>query len=131
MSVGEMPAGREFDATVAEVVMGWRYQPFVWVVEAGRFIDDERLPYFSTCWEAMRLVVERMRDLGWLSFEMRWVKRGRYSSESLIEGWSVFFNSDFAPFTAGHVEAETAPHAVCLAALKAVQLQREREVQSL
>lgn len=122
-----LSAGRDLDALVAEKVMNRSLKCCM----CGRVLDcdvscgmarhQRPLDPYSTTWEGMRLVVERMRELGWLSVEMRWTKRGKYSPLSLLEGWSCFFSSDKPPFTVGHFEAETAPHAVCLAALAAIE----------
>ncbi|MFD2334672.1 hypothetical protein ACFSR7_35970 [Cohnella sp. GCM10020058] len=69
------------------------------------------LPGYSTTWEGMRLVVEEMQRRGW-----------GYGIES--EGGGKYHARFCNPMEGAYAEkngADTAPHAVCLAALSALQ----------
>lgn len=104
-----IPAGRALDYLVAEQVMDKHPVVGDWMGLATYRLTKEGkpLPYYSETWEGMRLVVERMRELGWFcemadhgnSWTVKAVKDGR----------------DLVVF-----EAAELPHAVCLAALAAV-----------
>lgn len=100
-------AGRELDALVAETVM-------TWVLGSGS------PPFaFSTTWEGMRLVVERMRELGF-TWQL-------YSADRVAEDWLVCI-SKFDGRCHNRVSVKKAPdlpHAVCLAALEAVGGERK------
>lgn len=114
-----MQPGRELDAKVAEVVMGWapHFRNTAFYVKA-----ELRLAIMasfemhvsgwkpSESWEGMRLVLERMRELGWTPYmaihEERW------------DEWNVTFVKVNAAFSRTAAEM---PHAVCLAALAAIE----------
>lgn len=106
-----MKAGRELDILVAEKVMGWCW--------ATLSIDLGREFYPSTnmadAWE----VVEKMHK-GKFLFDI---------SLSVGAGYTVrFFSRDKEIFhTASYVE--TAPHAICIAALKTVGYQAKGEIE--
>lgn len=109
--------GRELDAKVAEVVFGskrpdppdgpvstldspdrvWRLSSsLIWLPKD-----------FSTTWEGMRLVVERMRELGY--------KACLYHDKSCCDLFPKYNRCCFRSY------GETLPHAVCLAALAAIE----------
>lgn len=122
------PVGRELDAAIAEKVMGleWRpWKPYAapqgWfpkdapecnertgddlAIDADGYLPD--LPMYSyditEAWE----VVEKARQLVSLEVEF-----ALYANEDST--WDAAFGME------GGVKADTAPHAICLAALKAV-----------
>jgi len=127
--------GTELDALVAETVMGWkrmRWKDFQsdtresltysWhdsdgkMTENAEDCDDYYSPSFawspSTDIEAAWQVVERLWDENpHVQFELR--------HQGTAGGWMARFP---APVLANYVEAKgkTAPHAICLAALRAV-----------
>ncbi|MGC4378284.1 hypothetical protein WD019_15350 [Fictibacillus sp. Mic-4] len=110
-----MKAGKELDALIAEKVMGWKvaYYPTIDIFEA---YDEERNPIIlgkhfspSTNISDAWLVVEWLEsNIGGISLESHCDER-RYS---------------FRVFNGTHwivARAETAPLAICLAALKCVE----------
>ena len=129
-----MVPGRELDALVAERVMGW-VRCSAWqganLGSAGGFVgmnhgcehargtcfpadDSVPWPHFSTDIAAAWEVVEKMRKDGW-----------GMTVDSLGfpgEEWRAWFqcdvSHDYLKMEIG--EAATAPHAICLTALKAV-----------
>ena len=117
-----LPAGPELDANVAERVFGqrveWRsyhrvgksYSPYY--ADAGGEVDD-----FSTTWDGMGLVVERMRELGWEGAIYL------YNQEP-IECIVAPVGDRCKDYDCTHRElgqANTAPLAVCRAALAALE----------
>ena len=107
-------AGRELDAKVAEVVMGWTYRGLhpihecpLWATGHG----DTFLPKFSTEWDGMRLIVERMRELGWLYAACCGYETHRFQ----------FYRPGCRDTVGIGSNCETLPHAVCLAALAAIE----------
>lgn len=119
MDIDRLEPGRELDELVAERVLGWKWGlhtfghdlpggPFwaIAITSVGHHVQT--MPRFSTdisdAWE----VVERMANYGDFSI---------HASRNLNaerNGWNVVMGGDY--FT----NALTAPHAICLAALKAV-----------
>ena len=106
-----MKAGYELDSLVAVKVLGWREAP-CFTCGAGplerhrrdcRALLDiaNRLPCFSVDIADAWRVVERFPTM---------------SIQHQNEGWYVSFYSDIT----AHAIADTAPMAICLAALKAV-----------
>lgn len=114
-----MDAGRELDALVAEKVMGLEVKPYeklkgsdipeyfgtLWVPSA----DQNRgtpyqqwlpLPHYSTSIAAAWEVVEKLKD-----------------DDFHLEEHGTHWKAGFGPRWRG---AETAPHAICLAALEAI-----------
>lgn len=70
-------------------------------------------PHYSTTWEGMRIVVEWMREQGFY-FGMK--------TSDVVGTWSVYFekyNNVGETVAYGGLLHDTAPMAVCLAALKA------------
>ena len=97
-----LPAGRELDALVAEKLDLPRLliRPFA----------EQHPPQYSTSWDAMRLVVERLVALGWTV------------TVRAMEGNATCWLVDRQPGRSTVYEhGDTAPHAVALAALKAVE----------
>ncbi|GAB7387388.1 hypothetical protein BSNK01_12240 [Bacillaceae bacterium] len=120
-----MEAGRELDALVAEKVMGWTYRKLPTLDEGAWVIEEKEPVIWESRWKpSIRikdawLVVEKMIDSGFdLHLDADWKNGVYYYCEfsNLIGGLGVF----------GH-EAETAPLAICLAALKAVGVEAEDE----
>lgn len=119
MSAPELVAGVELDALVAEKVFGWRRATYGW-------IDPDRGPYiepapFSTSIASAWLVVEKMRERGFglILNETPGQYRAAFWRYDGKDGWSIdaWVRSPSPTVT---VWAETAPLAICLAALKAV-----------
>lgn len=111
-----MTPGRELDALVAEKVMGldvnrtgpetmWFARPM------GGNWDD--LKDYSTdiaaAWEVVEAVKARKIDQGW--FDLGFANGS----------WGATFRTGAYYEPIEHVRAPTAPHAICLAALKAVE----------
>lgn len=104
-----LEAGRELDALVAEKVMGWtvaledRGPCRVWRPHENSAERSQPIPPYSTSIEAAWEVVEKMRQ--------------REFGFSLNDAWIAWFLAAPNEYQA---DADTAPHAICLAALKAV-----------
>ena len=117
----EMPPGRELDAELAEKVMGWTHVEVLGVVHPtaiGRTPANfgAPVPHYSTEWDAMRLVVERLVALGCLVAMDVSPKGGAWCA--IITNPDTEFDSDDRDVF--NEKADTLPHAVALAALKAV-----------
>lgn len=122
MDIDNMPAGRDMDKLIAEKVFGWDdfwcndrqlmgYPP----CEQVSIMEAERhpVPYYSTDIAATWEVVEKVASLGC-----------GYMVEDAEEGHiCTFFKGFKFPRRIDEYEAEadTAPLAICRAALKAVQ----------
>lgn len=115
-----MPAGREMDALIAERVMGWEIHPH----KTHYIHNDGKTGYFVPCGEfqpsediaAAWQVVERMRYKNFYS------QHTDLTLASENEEWWSWTFIDHNPL-AGYSEkatAETAPLAICRAALLAV-----------
>lgn len=110
-----MEAGRELDALVAEHVMGYECvcsdEPVDCPVHYAEDLDT-LLPY-STDIAAAWPVVERMRELRWV-FSLCTLNAGDF--------YCIFKVHEFSsrPSAIHDARADTAPHAICLAALRAV-----------
>jgi len=110
-----MKAGREMDTKVAEF-MGWESQyieyggaggEYVWVMPNGKWQHEPDVPEYSTDIKAAWLVVEKMRERSRIEIiddGMSWVV-GLHDLDVLVS-------------------APTAPEAICLAALAAVDAGR-------
>jgi Phage ABA sandwich domain len=94
---------REIDRLVAEKVMGW---------EAGKYAYGSWFPTtnIADAWK----VVEKLSKDGF-EFQVWREKNGKYNVEFAKDFFYVF----------GFAESETAPLAICLAALKAVGVEVE------
>jgi hypothetical protein len=112
-----MNTGRELDALVAEKVMGWRdvSDGYGTPPEATLWEAIHIIPHYSTDIAAAWQVVERMRDQGWTS---------HYTDLSLDsrEPWHSWHFTGTTPPNGPTLSAQasTVPHAICLAALRAV-----------
>lgn len=118
-TVGEaMTVGRELDAMIAEKVMGWTNDDYGWLDDNGLIRGwaiaegEPPLPNFSTQIAAAWLVIEKMKH-----FTLR--RKG--------ESWTVEYRDCGNPMDhfvvddcCASVTADTAPLAICLAAIKAV-----------
>ena len=103
----------DLNAAVAERVMGWKTNEVY-----GHYYDDSKIDFFermkgnpdflATDWSGVRLVVERMKALGWTA---------NIGYGAQCDGWCEFW---FGDKTTKSAHANSLPHAVCLAALKAV-----------
>ena len=103
-----LPAGRELNVLVAKKVMGLTVTHVYGVPWLGGRIPGP-IPDYSTEWDAMRLVVERLVALGCsVATEINPGLGGHCSA----------FRDDPRIWVAA--DADTLPHAVALAALKAV-----------
>ena len=140
-----MEAGRELDALIAERVMGWGFwksKHGYWNIEPpngehfstyGRFPHSDKydsvtgellpevrwweycdeLPYYSTSIADAWLVVEKLKDddLNYFAIDQNYANEGKCG---------IYFNPfDFGKFPPDIV-GDNVPHAICLAALKAV-----------
>lgn len=141
--MADMAAGPELNFQIAEKVMGWSdpievrargsqewktaftRRPGVYMGDWGCYYtrDGARVycgepsglhwpEHYSTTWEGMGRVVERMRELGWYVGISTWPLEGAEPCRA------AFYRA--AGEAVGAAEGDTAPHAVCLAALKAV-----------
>lgn len=109
MSDMELQAGRELDEKIDEILFNRTFSSF----PRGRCYHNGNgwilAEKYSTTWNGMQLVVEEMQR----------------------RGWNVEITSDFPRYLAAFesekhkfyypVIRRTAPHAVCLAALKALE----------
>jgi hypothetical protein len=121
MNIDTMPAGQELDALVAEKVMGWDIHFKDPELRGGKehWRDHERstnwLPEqwcpssdISAAWE----VLEKVQDVGSLE------RFGGF-------GWRCEVHSVSPNFVDCAAEGDTAPLAICRAALKAVSLTQQ------
>jgi hypothetical protein len=104
------------DALVAVKVMGWTCDPDLgWYSPDGYFTGQPFPPLYSSNIEAAWEVVEKLDLLGPKNIR----QYGRvcyYLSHPEDKRWQIGDDRDMS----WTVEAETAPHVICLAALKAV-----------
>ncbi len=124
-----MEAGRELDALVAEKVMGWEDRRMVGLASPGWLKPGSsqlhNLPRYSAnirdAWE----VVEKLKADGW-NIHMDSVG---FNNEDEGE-WRTHFSHDVeddARYAHVYDDGGTAPHAISLAALKAVGCSLEEE----
>jgi hypothetical protein len=115
---------RDLDARVAIEVMGWTelwsggkyrmaYPPCEQVMPTINESERHHVPHYSTDMTAAWCVVERMRELGWTEHI-----RG-YIGDDRGEHVCTFYNDDQMIDSEWHW-ADTAPEAICAAALAAV-----------
>ena len=114
-----MKPGKELDAIVAEKVMGNippTTPPGAWPQEYNSWFD--RLPQYSTDIAAAWTVVERL-DLLRSDVEPKNDRMLTFSGGK----WQIAVGTSGCPweFVSGSIEGESAPHVICLAALKAVE----------
>jgi hypothetical protein len=109
-----MVPGRELDALVAKKVMGWTFSNLIksWYPPNLRPENNaygHKLRNYSTDIAAAWEVVEKMKDYKIYS------DIHTASNCYMVDGYSEIFEDEIE-----HVECETAPHAICKAALLAV-----------
>lgn len=124
-----MKPGRELDALVAEKVMGWAPNyPGGWPHPPKDEPNRKRhmaadgttvIPAYSTDIAAAWEVVEKVGPLfGQRSFHLRWAPVMKDDDTPWLASWfDINVDHDTG---AAHGRGGTAPHAICLAALKAV-----------
>jgi len=112
-----MKAGRKLDRLIAEHVMGWKKgRKFAngngeWIIDGKvDFRTWDLTPDFSTKIEAAWWVVEKMKAEGMVVI----IKADGLRTGDYNPGWTVLVDNQ------SRTDADTAPHAICLAALKAV-----------
>ena len=127
----EMEAGRELDALVAEKVMGWvlnRHEfgselPGGPLKSLGIAPDGSHimgLPHFSTNISAAWEVVERLDALGyWFQGRTRFDNEGEHD-DGCWAGFTPHLTTGWNGQPDHYTNAPSMPHAICLAALKAV-----------
>ena len=112
-----MDAGRELDVLVAEKVMGWieRNDGIGWLKDVGGGEFEIASYYFVPSIDIARAfeVVERMRGLG---YDMTIETDNRREKQ----WWCAFYEVN-AEEILWFADAETAPLAICKAALKALE----------
>lgn len=132
MDQKELKPGRELDALIAEKVMGLRYYPpgnsATCIVETpgwyspGQSRVVESLPAYSTSIAAAWEVVEKLTGSGDCTFQMArntvLPKEHRKDDPGTWARFEVMFG--YAGGRGARAEAATAPHSICLAALKAI-----------
>jgi len=123
-----MNPGPELDALVAEKVMGWSVSEdgTVWRDESLKYPD--RLPLLEwhpstqigDAWQVVEkvkettggalMIISRAKDalVAWAPFDAQWEETSRNPMTMRV-------------LLSSYVEAPTVPHAICLAALKAVE----------
>lgn len=122
-----MNPGRELDALIAEKVMGWRYYKergssiYQLIPPNGEISHiDNSPPHYSTRISAAWEVVERFKKMGWVV---------TIESDAEMKDESPYFvsinprysgNENYLTVTASKYDA---PHAICLAALKTVEIE--------
>lgn len=146
VDIDKMEAGRELDALIAEKVMGLKPCTFkekgsisgmvtFWECECGngskgcypinnsaiKHHNSALCPYSEKIWAAWE-VVEKMMSIGWHHC-VNWlaVEKTHHCCFSLTEAELLIPKNDDEPLTVfRHGYAETAPLAICKAALRAV-----------
>ena len=119
--IDTLPAGPELDALIAEKVMGWE-----WNIRNGQCYAEHWCSNAADCWPewspstditAAWEVVEKLRNWPnghyWLSLSQIAGVRGEWRSGFSYGGMAVNHSPKF-------VVADTAPLAICRAALKAI-----------
>lgn len=123
-----MKAGRELDALVAERVMGWRVKGFApghglrpLPPDSVTCLTAHTIPRFSTDIAAAWKVVERVAT-GYVLFRL-----GKEIYSGVCQSEDFFATFDFPHYGADKPQRkvtatsrESIPHAICIAALKAV-----------
>ena len=117
--------GPELDAKIAVKLFGWFWKDGKlwspghedWTEEQiSRWSGSKPDPY-STEWDCMRLVVDEMQRRG---FEYRF---GSYETVSFTWKHWAKFNDDIREYET--ITADSLPHAVCMAALSALEGQED------
>ena len=109
-----LEAGPELDRIVAERVFG---VVFVDQIDTWNAPPMRASVAYTTAWDGMGLVVERMRELGW-----HWSGVNRLSDNEWSGAASFLFGNGPYPIeNTTHAEAPTVPLATCRAALAALE----------
>lgn len=115
--MSEMAAGLELDAMIAERVMGWRCLGSYWVDRDGntRTLELTSFGSFqpSQDWAAMGVLVAHLHSQGWVVVMTQDNGTGCY-----CQVW--YMGDDGRPVEHRVETTTTLPHAVALAALRAV-----------
>lgn len=115
-----LKAGVEIDTLIAERVMGWMYKdfktPYV-VMGQPETMSTDYVPPFSTDITAAWMIVDRLHEMGWSVFVACYCDNEHVSSPFEARCWKR--NDPQFPETIS-IGADTAPLAICTAALKAV-----------
>lgn len=132
--MSDLPAGRELDALIAERVMGWKVietddcngEDNFWLSKDGQhpfegeYGDDLELPAYSTSIADAWKVVEKMRAARTWDFSVSWHQG--YDTAFGVDGWECEINgwddTRYERVATSDIQ-KTAPHAICLAALRA------------
>lgn len=121
-----MEPGRELDALVAEKVMGWEQvqdPPHTYIAynTPTGFRLPEEIPAYSTDLNAAWKVVEAMRRRGfWCQMRTPFGTPEQKLDDGCWAGFTPHGTSGWNGKPDNWTSAPTAPHAICLAALKAV-----------
>lgn len=110
--IDQLAAGAELDALIAEKVMGWKNEGRGWINAEGKY--TALVEYcFSTCISGTWEVVEKLKPL-----RLHLIDRTDY--EAGENCWEAYLlDTKYGPHHP-HSKGETAPLAICRAALKAV-----------
>lgn len=112
---------RELDALVAEKVMGEAYRPYAQILTTYPSKSVPETPFYSSDIAAAWQVVEKLRSMG-KSFILSWDARPACKSYycSNHDGENLMTRGFSQSDEYIDEEADSAPLAICLAALKAV-----------
>lgn len=117
-SDSELPPGRELDALVWQILNGrepnivvCRYVDGDWQPHGGYPLGHVSPPHYSTDIAAVQEVKQKMAEMGWDWFCL--IERPGQATVTISA-----LNNPALPDVQG--VAETAPHAICLVALRAV-----------
>lgn len=127
----ELPPGRELDALIAEKICGHKViksRHWHFIREEQWYLDvdcGEYLPPYSTSIADAWLVVEKLKPIE-ITNNSKTLLAGAIGTEQIhkwfisicvlrLEGSSDWMNSKYV-----YASSETLPHAICLAALKAI-----------
>lgn len=126
-----MKPGRELDALIAEKVMGIEVEVYDFASgRQGYFYKGTlaaHIPEYSTSIEAAWEVVEKLTEGDKIYFEVTRYRSYPYEgmrSQGGLDGppHKQFYRARFSSVEkSGTGDSDTAPHAICLAALKAVE----------
>lgn len=112
----DLKPGRELDALIAEKVMGWKFNPGkVWIRPGGpapfEDVYKTQPPEYSTdisaAWEVVKKLKHLHPQISYCDTTCQWTLRFNNINKEISEFSDIDGDS-------------TAPHAICLAALKAV-----------
>ena len=114
-----LPPGRKLDCLVALKLFGWIFtadgelgSPERNCIGGLAGITLQAVPFYSTDISAAWEVVEKID----LFFEVSREEKNRWTA--------TFYKDPFFDVILGHARAKTAPHAICLAALKIMEVKK-------